>query len=383
MKILLAPDKFKDALDAPGVARAMARGLRDADPRAEIRLRPLADGGEGTGPLLARALGARPRSRTVLDPRGRTRRATWWLAGDPPRLAIVEMAQASGLQTLPPRLRNPLATSTFGTGQLLRAAIEAGARSILLTVGGSATVDGGAGCLQALGFELLAGRRVIRKVATNATLARITALRPPSDIDRLRRVRLRVLCDVDNPLLGRRGAAPVFAPQKGARSGQIPTIAANLAHWADLLLEATGRRVHTLAGGGAAGGLPAGLWAALGATLASGFDEVATRLRLRRDLAWADLVITGEGRLDTQTAAGKVVAGVARLAADCHTPVVALVGALGSARPAALARKLGLDRVVVVTPPGTRLARALTDTAANLRRCAAELLAAGGPWSRT
>ncbi|MBI5864298.1 MAG: glycerate kinase, partial [Planctomycetes bacterium] len=205
MKVLIAPDKFKDALGAAAVAAAIAAGVRDAIPNAEIEVCPLADGGEGSGELLAGAVGAEERTADVLDPLGSPRRARWWTAVDS-RQAIVELAEASGLHLVPPALRNPRRTSSYGTGQLLRAAIDAGATRITLCAGGSATVDAGAGCLQALGFEFFgADERPLATPVCPEALAALQRIRPGP----LPACELVILTDVDNPLLGDNGAARV------------------------------------------------------------------------------------------------------------------------------------------------------------------------------
>jgi len=369
VKVLIAPDKFKDALPADAVAAALAAGARDALPNADLRTCPLGDGGEGTGRVLAAALQAVPLTAEVLDPLGRPRRATWWLQGAQ-ATAIIEMAEATGLALLTASERDALRTTSFGTGQLLRAALAQGVTSILLCVGGSATVDGGAGCLQALGYEFLtADGPPCAAPLTGGTLVDICAVRPPHDLPR---VSIRILCDVDNPLLGPRGAAPVFGPQKGATPDGVRLLERNLTHWARLLHTTTGRDVTTLPGGGAAGGIAAGLAAALGAAIVPGVDPVATHVRLTHQLRGCNLCLTGEGRLDEQTAGGKVVAGVARLAAAQHVPTIAFVGATSSATINAAA--LGLDRIVVVTPPDTPLAEALPQTADNLRHAARDAI---------
>jgi len=239
---------------------------------------------------------------------------------------------------------------------------------VTLCVGGSATVDGGAGCLQALGWELIDQTgECIREFAAGGILERIGEIRPRDPVPRLN---IEVLCDVDNPLLGPRGAAAVFGPQKGASPTQVRQLEAGMENWAAVLTGCTSREVSALAGTGAAGGLPAGLAAALGAKLTRGFDEVARRLDLRAKLAGCDLCLTGEGCLDEQTVGGKVVAGVAELGRQVGVPVVALVG---DARPpsgqtvAQLARTVGLREIVVVTPPNTPTEAALPAAADNLR----------------
>jgi glycerate kinase len=368
VKILIAPDKFKDALGAHEVAAALAEGVRATTAGAEVILCPLGDGGEGTGRLLANALGAELHTAEVLDPLGRGRTAHWWLDRDADA-GIIEMAEASGLWLLAPHERDALRTTSYGTGQLMRAAIDAGCRQLTLCVGGSATVDGGAGCLQGLGWRLLnAQGRAIDGLAAGGMLSRIARVAPP---DEAAAVDVEVLCDVTNPLLGPDGAAAVFAPQKGASPPQVQQLEAALRHWADVLADFALRDLSELPGGGAAGGLPAGLAATVEARLQPGFDEVADRLRLREHAATCDLILTGEGRLDEQTSSGKAVGGVARLGAQLGKPVVAFVGAVrltGNQGIAQLAQRLGLRDIVVVTPARTAVNEALAQTRENLTR---------------
>jgi glycerate kinase len=275
---------------------------------------------------------------------------------------------------LRPEERDALQTTSFGTGQLLRAARDAGCRRVLLCVGGSATVDGGAGCLQALGWRFAdhAGE-LISELLRGGMLSLIATIQPPAkppslDID--------ILCDVNNPLLGARGAAAVFGPQKGATPAGVRQLERGLAHWATLLVRAGYTDAHTQPGSGAAGGLPAGLAAALGAKLRSGFDEVARWVGLEDRLRGCDLCLTGEGRIDEQTTHGKVVAGVARLAAARGVRVWAFAGAVRSAGPteAELALQMGLAHIFVITPRELLLPEALARTAENLRRTAREAL---------
>lgn len=375
MKILIAPDKFKDALDAHEVAAALAAGVRAAQPEAEIVCCPLGDGGEGTGRLLAEASGAELHTADVLDPLGRARTAQWWFDRQR-KIGIVEMAEASGLWMLPTDERDALRTTSYGTGQLMRAAIGAGCRRLTLCVGGSATVDGGAGCLQGLGWRLLdASSKVIEKPASGGMLRSIARVEPP---DESAAVDVEILCDVTNPLLGPDGAAAVFGPQKGATPPQVRRLEAALQHWVDVLADFTLRDVSEMPGGGAAGGLPAGLAATVEARLCPGFQEVADRFQLHQKISACDLVITGEGRLDEQTSGGKVVGGVARLGGQLGKPVVAFVGAArhpGDADVSRLAAHLGLRDIVVVTPAGTVLNEALAQTSENLKRAVTRYLA--------
>lgn len=384
MKIVIAPDSFKDALDALAVCDAIATGLRKKMPDAELVHCPLADGGEGSGRLLAQVLDANEHVAMVHDPLGRKRQARWWHAPDR-SLAIVEMAEASGLALLDPNERDALRTTSFGTGELLRAAIDTDCKTIMLCVGGSATVDGGIGCLQALGWSCLdADGKPIEHRLSGGGLATIGGIRPPAwqqhsacaDHATKARPAIEILCDVENPLLGGHGAARVFGPQKGASPEGVAQLESGLAHWADILSRATGRDTRDVPGSGAAGGLPAGLAMGLAAEIKPGFAEIARQLDLRGRLAGADWCITGEGRIDDQTGGGKVVAGVARLAGGLSVPTIALVG---SAEPGAsgsieaLAHSLGLVAIHTITQANTPLADALAATRDNLRRAASEI----------
>lgn len=380
MRVLVAPDKFKFALDASAAADAIAAGVREARPDADIVLCPLADGGEGTGRVLAAAAQAHQEAASVLDPRGQPRLARWWRteAG----CAIIEMAEASGLALLEASERNPLLTTSYGTGQLLAGAANAECLRVQLCVGGSATVDGGAGCLQALGWEMLdTYGRVIDSPMTGGLLGHVRELLPPATTTELH---VAILCDVDNRLLGPRGAAAVFGPQKGATPDQVAELERGLTHWADLLRDATRRDPRDVPGSGAAGGLPAGLYAACRARLVRGFSLVAREVGLEAKMAGTNVCLTGEGRIDAQTLAGKVVAGVAELAARHSVPTVAFAGAvvpLPGQSQEGLAAQLGLRRIVTLSPPGEALEQSLQQTATRLRAAAAALVAdaAAGP----
>lgn len=375
MQALVAPDSFKEALDATATAAALAQGLRGIGASDRCDICPLADGGEGSGTVLATALGLLEHRATVHDPRGRSRTARWWRAPDG-HLAVVELAEASGLSLVPTAARDAGAASSFGTGELLAAARNSGCREVWLCAGGSATVDGGAGCLQALGWRFLdAGGVAITQPLCGQLLTSVhDIVSPSSPAD----VRMRVLCDVTNPLLGPNGAARVFAPQKGADAAEVEALDAGLTHWAELLCRTTGCDVARLARGGAAGGIAAGLYAALAAELVSGFDLVAGAVRLDERIARADVVLTGEGRLDAQTARGKVVGEVARRATGHNVPVVAFVGAVqgGPHHAGELAHALGLADVRIITPSGMSLGTARAQTARLLRTAATE-------WRRT
>lgn len=339
MKIVIAPDSFKESLSAEEAARAMAHGVRAAAPDAEVLCVPVADGGEGTVRALVAATGGSLQRTTVTDPLGAPVDAAWGLLGDGDEAAI-EMAAASGLPLVPADRRDPTKTTTFGTGELIRAALDRGVRRILLGIGGSATVDGGAGLAEALGARLLDsdGRPVGRGGGALAALDRVdlSALDP-----RLGSVRVEVACDADNPLLGPHGAARVYAPQKGATPEMVERLESNLARFADIVERDAGRRVRDVPGAGAAGGLGAGLLALLGAELRPGVDLVLAAARLEEKLVGVDLVLVGEGRMDRQTAYGKAPVGVARVAARLGVPCVAIVGSLGDGYEAVHAEGIG------------------------------------------
>lgn len=327
MKIIIAPDSFKECLPAEAVAEAMGRGARAAAPDAECVLVPMADGGEGTVRALVAATGGSLHQATVTGPLGGKVRAEFGLLGDG-RTAAIEMAAASGLPLVPPERRDPTKTTTFGTGELILAALGLGATRLILGIGGSATNDGGAGMAQALGARLLdaAGQPI---GPGGGELARLAAIDPSGLDPRLRGVECTVACDVANPLTGPSGAAAVYGPQKGATPEMVALLDANLARLAEVVRRDLGADVAGVPGAGAAGGLGAGLMAFLGATLRPGVELVIEAVGLEDKLDGAALVLVGEGRMDAQTAYGKVPVGVARLARSRGVPAVAIVGALG------------------------------------------------------
>lgn len=347
MKVICAPNAFKECLSASDAARAMAAGVRAAVPGAHADLCPVADGGDGTLQALIDAAAGEYRFTEVLDPLGRPRPARWGLLGRQSRFAVVEMAAASGLALLAPAQRDPARTTTFGTGQLIAAALNSGAREIVLGIGGSATCDGGAGCLQALGVRFFrsSGQELTRPLA-GGDLAYISRIDLSQILPAVRDTRLTIACDVTNPLTGPTGAAAVYAPQKGATPQQVQELERGLQHWAELLRRDAGIDVENLPGAGAAGGLGAGLVACAGAQLSPGVDLVLRVLDFDRRVADCALCLTGEGRLDAQTLAGKACLGVARAAARHGVPTVALVGQLHDAA-AQLLRPLFQDILVI------------------------------------
>ena len=327
MKVAFAPDSFKGVMTAREAAERMAAGFRRAIPRVGVRIVPMADGGEGTVQAVVDATRGRIVTRKVRGPRGAPVRAGFGLTGDG-RSAVIEMAAASGLPLLTPAQRNPMLTSTFGTGELIRHAMRLGARRILVGIGGSATNDGGTGMARALGVRFLdaRGRELPEGGGALTRLDRIDA----TGIDpALGRVTVEVACDVDNPLTGPRGAARIYGPQKGATPDMIVKLDRGLRRMARVAARDLGVRVQRLPGAGAAGGLGAGLVAFAGATLQSGVALVIRLVGLKRRLRGCELVVTGEGRLDAQTLHGKTIAGVARTARELGLPVIALCGSVG------------------------------------------------------
>src|SRR5687767_518901 len=328
MKVVLAPDKFKGCLTAAEICDAMAAGLRDVDPGVEIDACPVADGGEGTVPALVTATSGRFETRRVTGPLPEMKvDATFGVLGDG-NTAVVEMAAASGLALLTPEDRNPLNTTTFGTGELLVAASNLEIHDVILGIGGSATVDGGIGCAQACGLPvILEGGEPVSPTEPlcGRDLPSVVLIKHGrgSSVERLR---ITVACDVTNPLYGPDGAAPVFGPQKGASPEEVR----QLDDWLRRLAERTRKtREAQTPGAGAGGGLGFGLMAFLGATLRSGVAIVLEATKLKDRLCGADLCLTGEGRLDGQSAAGKAPVGVARLCRDAGVPCVAVVGSVG------------------------------------------------------
>jgi glycerate kinase len=304
----------------------MARGARTVWEQAEVVTVPMADGGEGTVEALVAGTGGRFVTRRVTGPLGRPVEARFGLLGDG-ETAVIEMAAASGLLLVPPAERDPRYTTTYGTGELIKAALDLGVRRIVCGIGGSATNDGGAGMVQALGGRLLRadGTEIGFGGAALLELDRIDL----SGLDaRLADVELLVACDVDNPLCGPRGAAAVYGPQKGATPEMVALLDQALGHLADVMARDLGREVRDLPGAGAAGGLGAGFMGFLGARLRPGVEVVTEAVRLDTLLEGAALVITGEGRTDGQTLAGKVPLGVARVAARQGVPVIVISGAV-------------------------------------------------------
>jgi glycerate kinase len=367
MRIVVAPDKFKGSLPAAEVAAAVAAGLRAVAGDAEILAMPVADGGDGTVDA-AVAAGFERVPVTAAGPDGEPVRASYARRGD---VAVVELACVCGLALLPAGRRAPLTASSFGAGEVLRAALDAGARQVVLGVGGSASTDGGAGMLAALGARVLGadgepvGREVAgRRVAGGADLELVAALDLAGLHPAFRsgEASLTLAADVDNPLTGLDGAAAVYGPQKGASPAEVARLDAGLRRWAAVVAAAVGKDWSAAPGAGAAGGVGFAAMAVLGARMQPGIELVLELTGLEARLAGADLVITGEGSLDGQSLAGKAPVGVARAAARHGVPVVAVAG-----RNTLTGAELAAAGIAAVYP--------LTAIEPDLERCQAEAAA--------
>jgi glycerate kinase len=368
MKIVIAPDSFKESLSADAVAAAIAKGWRQVYADAEIVTKPMADGGEGTVDALLAATGGERRESPVRGPLGEPVNAHWgWLDGN---TAVIEMASASGLHLLTPAQRDARITSSFGTGELIRAALDAGATRIILGLGGSATNDGGSGLLRAVGVRFLdAEGRDLEE--GGAALARLDRLDVAGLDARLAQVSVEVAADVDNPLCGPRGASAVFGPQKGANPQQVEELDAALRRFGEVAAQALGEDHAEFPGVGAAGGLGFAARAFLAARFRPGVEVVAELSGLAEAMQGADLVITGEGRLDAQSLHGKTPMGVAKVAKAAGVPVVAIAGSLGDGYQKLY--EVGIDAAFSLVPGPMALEQAMSDAAAELQARAADI----------
>ena len=367
MKIVIAPDSFKGSLTALQVAEAIEVGLRRVFPAASIEKVPMADGGEGTVQSLVDATDGEILTAQALDPLGNPIDAQYGVLGDG-ITAVIEMAAASGLTLVPPDKRDPRVTTTYGTGELIRAALAHGCRKLIIGIGGSATNDGGAGMAQALGAQLLTtnGEQIEPGGGALASLNSIDL----SDLDpRIPETETVVACDVNNPLTGKEGASHVYGPQKGATPKMIEVLDANLAHYDSILQRDLGKSVNTVPGAGAAGGLGAGLMAFLNASLKSGIEIVTEATQLSKQFAGAGLVITGEGQINFQTVFGKTPVGVAKVAKTHNIPVIAIAGSIADCSDGVY--DAGIDAMIDIVPEPMPLETAI-EKATTLIETAAE-----------
>ncbi|EJJ0546862.1 glycerate kinase [Cronobacter sakazakii] len=362
-KIVIAPDSFKESLSAMDVAKAIEAGFREIYPQASYVCVPMADGGEGTVEAMVAATGGQIITTPVTAPLGNKVDGFFGLLGDG-ETAVVEMAAASGLHLVPTAQRDPRITTSYGTGELILAALERGVKAIIIGIGGSATNDGGAGMMQALGARFLDGEGC-ELAPGGAALARLERLDLSALDPRLAQVSVTAACDVDNPLCGEKGASAVFGPQKGATPAMVTELDAALRRFGEQLEAATGKAIISAPGAGAAGGMGAALLGMLNAELRPGIEIVIESLGLAQAVRDADLVITGEGRLDSQSIHGKTPVGVARVAKQFQRPVVAIAGSLTPDYQ--IVHEHGIDAAFSVIDRIVTLQEALDDAARNLR----------------
>ena len=369
-RYLCAPDSFKESLTAMEAARAMAQGIENADHDAEVRCLPMADGGEGTARALVDATGGSMRAVPVHDPLGRPVEGHFGLLADG-TTAVVETAEASGLALLEAKERNPLIASSYGTGELMLAAVRSGAKRIIVGLGGSATNDAGAGLLQALGVRLL-DKNGNDLAHGGAALANLTTIDISTMDPALKNVAITAACDVTNPLTGPTGASAVFGPQKGASKDDIATLDAALAHFAQVIDSQLGVAVNDVPGAGAAGGIGAALKGFLNAEFRPGIAIVIEQSGLDAAAQWADVVFTGEGSIDFQTKFGKTPAGVAETAKRHGKPVIAVAGHIGTGIDEL--HEVGIDAVFGIAPGAASLSELLADAAANVTRTTEQIV---------
>ncbi|MCE0489685.1 glycerate kinase [Pantoea sp. Mb-10] len=371
MKIVIAPDSYKESLSALAVATAIEAGFREIFPTAEFVKIPVADGGEGTVDAMVAATQGQIIRLTVTGPLGQPVDAFYGLSGDA-GTAFIEMAAASGLELVPATQRNPLITTSFGTGELIKNALDRGVGHIIIGIGGSATNDGGAGMVQALGARLLDAQE--RQIGFGGGALPALARIDIAQLDaRLARCRIEVACDVTNTLIGEKGASAIFGPQKGATPERVAQLDRALAHFAQIIQRDLDRDVLDIAGGGAAGGMGAALHAFCQAELRRGIEIVTEALGLAEQVEDADLVITGEGRIDSQSINGKVPIGVAQVAKRFDKPVIGIAGSLTA--DVGVVHEHGLDAVYSVLFSVGTLEDALANAAQNVRLTARNVAA--------
>ncbi|MCR4729234.1 MAG: glycerate kinase [Lachnospiraceae bacterium] len=370
MKIVIAPDSFKGSLSAPEVARAMERGVKRIFPAAETVLLPMADGGEGTVDALVTAMGGRLVTVPAHDPLGREINASYGILPD--NTAVIETAAASGLTLIEKEKRDALHASTFGTGELIRDALKNGAKKLIIGLGGSATTDGGMGIAKAMGFKFL-DEKGAELNEGGAELKKLSRIDRSGVIPETKEAVFQLASDVKNTLYGKNGAACVFAPQKGASAGDVALLDAALKNYGDVLLKQTCRDIANLEGTGAAGGIASVFLAFLNASLGSGIDFVLDVTDFDSKVKDADLVITGEGRIDAQSACGKVPYGVAkRTKRHGNIPVIAIGGSLGDGYEELYS--VGVDAIASCVNKICTLEEAMKEAAANVEQASANAM---------
>ncbi len=370
MHVLIASDKFKDALSAEKVCEAIEKGIRKADPAFKTTVFPMADGGNGTADILTYHSKGKIISHEVHDPLGRIIKSRLGVSGDG-KTAFIEMAAASGLELLKPAERHCVNTSTFGTGELIVKAIALGVSRIIIGIGGSATNDGGTGMAAALGYRFRdAAGEELEPVGKN--LLHIASIDDCDVLPGLKNIIISIACDVSNPLYGPNGAAFAYAAQKGSTEDEIVMLDKGLKHFARLINNLSGHNVDKIPGAGAAGGLGAGAVAFLGASLEPGIELVMKQTHFETVLREADVVITGEGKIDSQTLQGKVIAGIAKLANKYNIPVIALGGQIDLGEQEQ--KEAGISFMTSIQDQQIPLNQAIRQTSENLVKTSMQLI---------
>lgn len=366
MRVVIAPDSYKESLTALEVAKAIQEGFSEVFPDANYVLIPVADGGEGTVTSIIDATQGRYLTHTVIGPLGDEISATYGITGDG-KTAVIEMAAASGLMLVPKEKRNPFYTTSFGTGQLILDALNHGVQHFILGIGGSATNDGGIGMMQALGARFLNAKGESLPYGGKGLIDLDTIDLSQLD-ERLQTCQFNIACDVDNPLTGDRGASAIFGPQKGATPEMVKELDCALKHYGEKIKALLGEDIAPISGAGAAGGMGAATLAFLKGTLRPGIEIVIETVKLEAAVKEADLVITGEGRVDEQTIFGKTPIGVAKVAKQYGKPVIAIAGCLGKGHE--LTHSHGIDAVFSITSAPMTLEDAYQLSTENLKQTA-------------
>ncbi|WP_180033544.1 glycerate kinase [Acinetobacter sp. YH12233] len=368
---VLAPDSFKESMTAEQACQAMQRGIFQVFPDARCIAVPMADGGEGTVDALLHSLEGQCISCTVTGPLATQQVSTYFALVDQGQTAIIEMAKANGIHLLEPSQRNPMLTSTYGTGEMIRNALDLGVKKIIIGLGGSVTNDGGAGMAQALGVQFFdtTGEQI---QVCGGNLNQIERIDFSHLDQRLKNTEILIASDVNNPLCGPNGASEIFGPQKGAMPEMVQLLDQNLSHFADLVEAGLGISKRNIPGAGAAGGLGFGLMVFAEANLQSGVELIIQQSRLAEKIAQADYVLTGEGKIDHQTALGKTPFGVAQVTKQFNKPVIAFAGLVGEGIESLYEE--GFSQIVGINPPGCSLGEALKNAEQNLEQACARVM---------
>jgi len=371
LTFVLAPDSFKESMSAAQACQAMQRGIQNVIPDAHIIHVPMADGGEGTVDALISSLKGQSIACEVTGPLPEQRIQTYWGLVDPGQTAVIEMAEANGIHLLKPSQRNPMLTSTYGTGEMIKQALDLSVKKIIIGLGGSVTNDGGAGMAQALGVRFLNHAGELIQVR-GGNLDQVKSIDLSGLDPRLADTEIIVASDVNNPLCGPNGASYIFGPQKGATPEMVNQLDQNLGHFADVVARQIGRDHRHVAGAGAAGGLGFGLMAFTAASIRSGVELMIEQVQLNEKIAQADYVLTGEGKIDSQTSLGKTPFGVAQLARQFNKPVIAFAGLIGEGIEDLF--ESGFSQIIGINPPDCPLEEALKNAEMNLEKAVAEIV---------